>query len=295
MKTTSASGYAAQLAAFRQGLQEAGYVEGGTVVIEHRFAEDGIDRLPELAADLVRRQMTVIAATAGTRSARAAKAATTTIPIVFAMVADSVDVVGTLASVNRPGGNLTGVTVLALEVGPKKLELLHELVPTATTFALLVNPKSSLAETIIRNLQVVAPAIGLKMHVLHASTERELDAVFANLAELRAGGLMIGTDPFFTSRVEHLAALTLRYAVPSIYQFGEFAAAGGLMSYGGSQTDAYRLAGVYSGRVLKGESPADLQVQQATKVELIINMKTTKALGLTVPLPLLDRADEVIE
>ena len=202
---------------------------------------------------------------------------------------------GLVASLNRPGGNLTGVGILSVELGPKRLELLHELVPTATVIALLINPTSPTAEIQSRNIQAAARKLGLQLHVLHASTERDFDTAFASLAQLQAGGLVIGADAFFVSRSEQLAALALRHAVPATYQFREFAAAGGLMSYGSNLTDAYRLAGVYTGRILKGEKPADLPIQQSTKVELIINLKTAKALGLNVPLPLSGRADEVIE
>ena len=280
--------------AFRQGLSQSGYVEGGNVAIEYRWADGQYDRLPALVADLIRRQATVIAANSPA-PVMAAKAATTTIPIVFATGYDPV-AAGLVASLARPGGNLTGVTSLTAEVGPKRVELLHELVPTATSIALLVNPAAGLLrETILTDLQAAARKLGLKFHVLHASTVRDFDAVFATLAQLRAGGLVIGSDPFFNSQSEQLATLSIRHAVPAIYQYREFAAAGGLMSYGGSLTEMYRQVGVHTSRILKGERPADLPVKQSTKVELIINLKTAKALGLTVPLPLLGRADEVIE
>ena len=261
------------LAAFRQGLKETGYVEGQNVVVEYRFAQNQYDRLPVLAADLVRRQVAVIVA--NTPAALPAKAATTTIPIVF----------------------LTrGVTVLGVEIGPKQLQLLHEVIPAATTMAVLINPANpAIAEAQSRDMHAAARTLGLAAHVLHASTERDFDMVFATLVQLRVGALAIGSDPFFTSRTEQLAALALRHAVPAIFQFREFAAAGGLMSYGSSIRDTYRLGGIYAGRILKGENPADLPVQQSTKVELVINMKTAKALGLTVPITLLGRADEVIE
>jgi putative ABC transport system substrate-binding protein len=282
------------LAAVRKGLSETGYVEGRNVAIEYRWAEGQSDRLPALAADLVRRKVNVIAAAGGNASALAAKAATATIPIVFSVGIDPVEF-GLVAGLNRPGGNLTGVTSLNLEVGPKRLELLHELIPTAASIALLVNPTNPNAETLTRDLQAAARTLGPQLHVLHASTERDFDTVFASLARLRADGLVIGGDPIFNSRSGQLAALSLRHAVPAIYQYREFAAAGGLMSYGGSDTEASRLAGVYIGRILKGEKPGDLPVQQSTKVELIINLTTAKALGFTVPLALLTRADEVIE
>jgi putative ABC transport system substrate-binding protein len=281
------------LAAFRRGLKEAGYVEGQNVTIEYRFAENQYDRLPALAADLVRRQVAVIAANG--IAAQTAKAATATIPIVFVAGFDPVEV-GMVANLNQPGSNITGVSILDVELGPKRLELLHELIPTASIFAVLVNPSDpARAETESRNLQAAARALGLQLHVLHAGTERDLDTVFASVVQLRAGGLAIGGDPFFNSRSAQLGALTLRHAVPTIYQFPEFTAAGGLMSYGGSLSDSYRWVGVYAGRILKGERAGDLPVQQAAKVELILNLKTAKALGLTVPLSLLTRADEVIE
>jgi putative ABC transport system substrate-binding protein len=289
----SARGYVAQLAAFRQGLQDAGYVEGRNVAVEYRWADDRYDRLPALAAELVGRQVTVIVAS-GAAAAPAAKAATTTIPIVFATGADPV-AVRLVASLARPGGNLTGVTTLNTELGPKRLELLREAVPAATIVAALVNPSYPAAETQSKDLQAAARTLGLQLHVLHASNEREFDAVFATLVQLRAGGLVIGADTFFNSQSEQFATLALRHAVPAIYQYREFAAAGGLMSYGGSITASYRTVGLYVGRILKGEKPADLPVQQITKVELIINTKTAKALGLTFPITLLGRADEVIE
>ncbi len=289
----SADNSAHLVAAFRRGLSETGHVEGRNVAVEYRWARGQYDRLPALAAELVRRQVNVIA-TNGNASALAAKAATKTIPIVFSTGADPV-AAELVASLNRPGGNLTGVTSLGVELGPKRLELLHELVPAATSIAQLVNPANRSAETQVRDIQSASRAMGLKIHVLHARTEREIDAAFAALSQVRANALVIAPESFFVSRSEQLAALTVRYAVPAIFSYREFAAAGGLMSYGGSITDSYRQVGVYIGRILKGEKPADLPVQQSTKVELIINLKTAKALGLTVPLSLLGRADEVIE
>jgi putative tryptophan/tyrosine transport system substrate-binding protein len=287
--------YARFLPGFHQGLKETGYTEGGNVAVEYRWAEDRYDRLPALAADLVDRRVTVIAAAGSTPAAVAAKAATTTIPIVFLVGGDPI-AVGLVGSLARPGGNLTGVTTLTAEVGPKRLEMLHALVPTATTIALLVNPKSpDLSEPQSQELQVAARTLGLQLHVLNASTDREIDTAFATLVQLRVGGLVIGVDALFTSRAEQLAALALRYGVPAIFQYPEFTAAGGLMSYGSDLRDALRLGGLYTGRILKGEKPADLPVQQATKVELIINLKTAKALGLTMPTALLVRADQVIE
>ena len=245
--------------------------------------------------DLVRREVAVIAAPGSTPAALAAKAATTTIPVVFVTATDPV-AARLVASLNRPGGNLTGVTALALELGPKQLELLREVVPTATVMALLVNPASRvLAETQSRDLQATAGPLGLQLHVVHARTASDFDTVFATLGQLRAGGLVIGGEALFTGRSEQLAALALRHAMPAIYQFREFAAAGGLMSYGANLNDAHRLAGVYTGRILGGQKPADLPVQQSTKLELIINLPTAKALGLEVPPSLLARADEVID
>jgi putative ABC transport system substrate-binding protein len=280
------------LAAFRQGLTETGYVEGRNVTIEYRWAEGHNDRLPALAADLVRRQVTVIAA--NSQATVAAKAATSTIPIVFITGADPVQV-GFITSLNRPGGNLTGVTSLDTQLGGKRLQLLHELLPKAGTIAALVNPTFPGSDIQTRDFQAAASALGLRLHILHASAQRDINAVFANLTRLQTSGLVIGNDPFFNSWSEQLGALALRHRVPAIYEFRAFVGAGGLMSYGGSITDLYRLLGVYTGRIVKGEKPADLPVQQATKVELIINLNTAKALGLTIPLPLIGRADEVIE
>jgi len=290
----SPQSYVHVVAAFRQGLKEAGYVEGQSIVIEYRWAQNEIDRLPALAADLVSRRVAVIATT-GTPSAFAARAATTTIPIVFEVGFDPV-AVGLVASLSRPGGNLTGVTNLGVEVEAKQLELLHELVPTATTIALLVNPTNrTLAEALSRDMQPAADKLGLKLQVLNASTDRDFDTVFTTLARHRPGALLIGADIFFISRSQQLAALAVRYAIPASFYFREFVVAGGLMSYGGSFTEAHRQVGVYVGRILKGDKPADLPVLRPTKFELVINLKTAKALGLTVPAALLTAANEVIE
>ena len=280
--------------AFRQGLSETGYVEDKNVAIEYRWAEGHYDRFPALAAELVRRQVDVIAAFGGTASALPAKAATTSIPIVFSVAVDPVEF-GLVDSLSRPGGNITGVTLLSVVLGSKLLELLHELLPTATVMALLVNPTSPVAETLLRDAQATARTLGLQLHVLHANTERDFDTVFATLVQMRAGALVIGADAFFTNHGEQLAALALRNAVPTIYATREFAVAGGLISYGPSIADSWRLMGIYTGRILKGDKPADLPVQQVSKVELVINLKTAKALGITFPLSLLGRADEVIE
>jgi putative tryptophan/tyrosine transport system substrate-binding protein len=286
--------FADRLSAFREGLSETGYVEGRNVAIEYRFAQDDFDRLPELATDLVRRRVAVIAVPGSVAAAYAARAATATIPIVFQTGADPVEA-GLVASLNRPGGNLTGVTTLGIEVGPKRLELLHELLPNVTVVALLVNPTTRIFESQMSGMQAAARIFGLHLQLLHASAERDFEAVFANLALLRAGGLVISGDAFLISRSEQLAALALRHAVPTIFQYRDFVVAGGLMSYGGNLMDATRAVGVYTGRILKGEKPADLPVQQGTKVVLTINLKTAKALALTFPITLLGRADEVIE
>jgi putative ABC transport system substrate-binding protein len=279
--------------AFRKGLSETGYVEGRNLAIEYRFAHNQFDRLPELAADLVRRRVAVIVARPGP-SALAAKAATSTIPIVFEIGSDPVQL-GLVASLNQPGGNITGAASLNVELGPKRLELLHELLPAATIIGMLLDPVNPGIEEQSRDMQAAARALGVELHILRTSTERDIMMAFATLTELRASALVIGGGAFLLGRIELLTALTLRHGVPSISQERDLTAAGGLISYGGNLAESYRLAGVYTGRILKGEKPADLPVQQSTKTELIINLKTAKALGLTVPPSLLDRADEVIE
>jgi putative ABC transport system substrate-binding protein len=291
--SATASEWAPLVAAFLRGLSEAGFAEGRDVAIEYRWAENQYDRLPSLVAELIHQQVSVIAALT-TPSAIAAKAATAIIPIVFTTIADPVQI-GLVASLNRPGGNLTGVTILNVEIVPKMLELLHEVVPTATTMAALVNPTNPNADTWSTGLQVAARTLGLELNVLRASTERDIDKAFATLIPLRVGGLVIVNDVFLITREEQLAALALRHKLPTIFQSRESVGAGGLMSYAGSSSDAYRQAGVYTARVLKGEKPADLPVQQSTKVEFVINLKTAKMLGLTFPITLLGRADEVIE
>jgi putative ABC transport system substrate-binding protein len=284
-----------RLRVFREGLNDTGYFEGRNVIIEYRWAEGQNDRLPALATELVGLPVNVIVCTGSTTAAIAAKAASTTVPIAFYVGSDPV-AMGLVASLSRPGGNLTGVIALNVELGAKRLELLHELVPTATIIGGLVNPTNPVAaETETRDLQAAARTLGLTLHMLHASSEQEIDTAFTTLAQLRAGALVIGADALFNSRSQQLADLSLRHAVPAIYQFREFVLSGGLASFGSTVVDTYRPLGVYTGRILKGEKPADLPVQQATKLDLIINMKTAKALGITVPLPLSGRADEVIE
>lgn len=286
--------FADRAATFHRGLGEAGYVEGRNVAIEARWAESNYDRLPALADDLVRRQVDVIVADGGIPAARAAKTATQVIPIVFYTGADPVRL-GLVTSLSRPGGNLTGVSNLNIEIGPKRLQLLQELMPTATVFGALLNPGSPNAETVAGDLRTAAAARGLELHVLHAVADRDLEPAFVNLARLRAAGLVIGADNFFNARSELLAQLSVHHAIPAIYQTQGFAAAGGLMSYGGSLQEAARLLGLYAGRILKGDKPADLPVQQVTKVELIINLKSARALGIEVPPTLLAIADEVLE
>jgi putative ABC transport system substrate-binding protein len=289
----SPSSQAALLAAFREGLTEAGYIEGQNVTVEYRWAEGHSDRLPALAADLVSRKVDVIAAMAGTPPAVAAKGATSTIPIVFSG-GDPVER-GLVASLARPGANLTGITSLSIELTPKRVELLAELVPQAKAIALLVNPNNPATERIVGDMHEAARVKGVRLHILKANSESEIDAAFATLVQLHVGALVLGTDPLFYSRREQLAALAARHAVPAISQWREFAEAGGLISHGSSITAANRQAGVYVGRILKGEKPADLPVQQPTTFELVINLKTAAALGLTVPPSILSRADEVIE
>jgi len=285
--------FADRLRAFRQSLNEAGFVEGRNVQIEYRWAGDDVDRLGALASDLARRQVAVIAAFGGINGSLAAKSASSTIPVVFGTGDDPI-ATALVASLRRPGGNVTGAVTLGVEVSPKRLELMHELVP-AGPIAVLVNPTRPNSESIRASMQAAARALGRPIHVLQASNEREIDAAFAGLAQLRVGSLVIGNDAYFNSRTKQFGALTLRHGIPTIYQFREFAAAGGLMSYGSAIADTYRIVGTYVGRILKGEKPVDLPVQQATRIELILNMTTAKALGITFPLTLLGRADEVIE
>jgi putative ABC transport system substrate-binding protein len=293
LSSASPAGFATRLAAFRKGLAEVGYREGQNVTIEYRWAEGRDDRLPAMAAELVQRGVTVIAAPGGVAAAKAAQAATTTVPIVFETGADPV-VAGLVASLSRPGGNITGVTSLNVEVGPKRLEILHQLVP-AGALALLVNPRNPNSEPVVRETEQAARALKRELHVLQAGSERDFDGVFAKLAELRAGGLAVGPDPFFISRSAQLATLTIRYAVIAVFHTREFVAAGGLLSYGGSTAESHRQAGIQTGRVLKGDQPADLPIQQITKVEMAINLNTAKALKLVIPPALLATADEVIE
>jgi putative tryptophan/tyrosine transport system substrate-binding protein len=290
LSSTSAAG--AGLATFHQGLSEAGYIEGQNLAIEYRSAEGRYDRLPALAADLVGRKVDVIV-TVGTPSALAAKSATSTIPIIF-NAGDPVES-GLVASLARPGANLTGISILTVELMPKRLELLSELVPQAGVIALLVNPNNAISERITRDVQEAARTKGVQLHTLKAGTESEIDAAFAILVQLHIGALLVGTDSFLSNRRERLVELASRHAVPAIYESRYFAAAGGLISYGPSQTAASRQTGIYAGKILKGAKPADLPVQQPTTFELVVNLKTAKELGLTVPPSILARADEVIE
>ena len=293
LSSTSPGANAPNVAAFHQGLSETGYVEGKNLAIEYRWAEGRYDRLPALAADLVGRRVDVMISTGGTPGALAAKSATSTIPIVF-VAGDPVGE-GLVASLARPGGNLTGVSIMATELMAKRLELLSELVPQARVIALLVNPNNLQTERIIRDVQEAARAKGLQLPILKAATEGEIETAFASLVQLQARALVVSIDAFFNSRREQLAALASRHAVPEIYAAREFAVAGGLLSYGLSLTAINRQVGVYAGKILKGAKPAELPVQQPTRFELVLNLKTAKALGLTVPQALLARADEVIE
>jgi putative tryptophan/tyrosine transport system substrate-binding protein len=294
LSSLSADTYAPRLAAFHKGLGETGYVEGRNVAFEYRWAEGQYDRLPALAAELSRRQVAVIAALGGDAPAQAAKAATKTIPIVFAVTADPVGT-GLVSSLNRPGGNLTGVSFLLNMIAAKLFEVLQEAVPKPGTIGLLVNPTGPESGATVTEVRAAAQALGHELLVANASSEREIDAAFATLAQRHIGALLVGNDVFFYSRREQIVALAARHAMPAIYNVREYAQAGGLMSYGTNVDDAQRLAGVYVGRILQGAKPADLPVQQAVKVELVLNMKTAKTLGITFPLSLLGRADEVIE
>jgi putative tryptophan/tyrosine transport system substrate-binding protein len=294
LNSTSPGPAAPFAAAFRQGLSETGYLDGQNVAIEYRWAEGDYDLLPTLAADLVSHKVDVIAASGGDRSALAAKTATSTIPIVAVLGGDPV-ATGLVASLARPGGNLTGVSFLTAELMPKRLELLSELVAQTRVLALIVNPNNPQTEGVISDMQQAARTKGVQLHVLKASTEGEVDAAFASVPQSQAGALVVQADPFFIARREQLVALTSRHRIPAIYEWRGFVAAGGLISYGASITGVYRQVGIYAGKILKGAKPADLPVQQPTTFELVVNLRTAKALGLTVPPSILARADEVIE
>jgi len=282
------------LTAFRAGLRESGFTEGQNVAIEFRWAEGRYDRLPGLAADLVNRRVTVLVATGGTTSAVAAKAATTTIPTVFSTGGDPVEE-GLVASISRPGGNRTGVSLLTTALAPKRLEILREVVPKASVIGVLLNPNSAGAQPQLEDVEKAAWAIDQQVSILHASGERDFETAFATMVQMRIGALIVGADPFFSSKRDQLVALAARDRIPAIYEWREFAEAGGLMSYGSDLADGYRQVGFYTGRILKGEKPADLPVVQSTKIEFVLNLKTARSLGLTISLPLLGRADEVIE
>jgi putative tryptophan/tyrosine transport system substrate-binding protein len=295
LSNASSESYEVRLRAFRQGLAERGFIEGQNVAIEYQWANGDNTRLASLAADLVGRNVAVLVSAGGTPSALAAKAATSAIPIIFAVAANPVTI-GLVPRLNQPGGNLTGVANQNIEIGPKRLEVLRELLPKATTIGILMNPSNRNAgELFLRDLEPAARTMGMQLHILQASTDTDLESAFTSLPQLRVDALVVSPDVFFNTRSEQIAALSLRYKTPSIYQYRKFAAAGGLVSYGSDETESYRLVGIYAGRILKGDKPGDLPVQQAVKVELIVNLKTAKTLGITVPLSLLGRADEVIE
>jgi putative ABC transport system substrate-binding protein len=293
LNVASPQGYAHYIDAFKGGLKEGGYVEGHNVAIEYRWAEGQYDRLPALAADLVDRQVSVIVA--NTPANLAAKKATDTIPVVFTTASDPVEI-GLVPNMSRPGGNVTGVTQLNVALGPKRLELAHELLPAATTMALLLNPSDpARAEKVSREIEAAAVSLGLQLRIFRAGTDAEIESTLAGFGQSKAGALVIGADAFFNAKSDLLAQQSLRNGVPAIYGYSEFTNAGGLISYAGNIKESYRWAGIYAGRIIKGEKPADLPVQQSTTVELIVNLKTAKALGITVPMSLLGRADQVIE
>ena len=290
----SAAPYARYVAAIHQGLKEVGYIEHQNVAMEYRWADSQYDRLPALAADLVSRRVAVIVPIGGSPAVLAAKAATWTIPIVFNLGADPIEL-GLVTNLSRPGGNITGIAMMALEIETKQLQLLHELAPTSTSIAILLNPSSGQAQPQEREAQEAARVLGLQVLVLKASTEREIEQAFAALVRERAGALLVGADTFFVSQATLFVVLTARHSIPTIYPFRPYVDAGGLMSYGASLLDSYRQTGVYAGRVLKGEKPADLPIVQPTNFELVINLKTARAVGIAIPPTLLARADEVIE
>jgi putative ABC transport system substrate-binding protein len=294
LNSASAAEWTRFLTAFRRGLRETGFVEGLNVTIEFRWAQGQYDRLPTLATELVNRGIAVLVATGGSTSTLAAKAATTTIPIVFSTGGDPVKE-GLVASLDKPGGNSTGVSLLTNVLVAKRLEILREVVPNASTIGVLLNPSGAGASSQLEDVEKAARTIGQQVHILRASSERELEAVYATIVQTRIGALIVGGDPFFSSRRNQLVALAARDRIPSIYEWREYAEAGGLMSYGSDLADGYHQVGIYAGRILKGDKPADLPVVQLTKVEFVLNLKTARSLGLTISLPLLGRADEVIE